>query len=719
MPEVRMDQADPAVIRLASLEAAVEISDDAVLCLDGDGRVVRWNPRALRLLGLSASALRAAPLHELFADEDRATWERCWRRLRAGIPIRLVELAVCRLDESRVPVRLSAAVARLDGGDPQGFCVILRDLTEQHLAQTTLAFHAERLAENEALANVGSWAWDAGSDTVQWSLQQHRIHGLEPHEFDGTFEGHLAAVHSRDRGAVAAAMRRALRSGVPLERTFRVVRPDGSVRWVNARATRVEEPGSTGSGLRGIYHDLTDSYQNAEALQRSNARLQQLALYDDLTGLANRGLFLERLKHALEGRDPAELVVCFLDLDDFKAVNDLLGHAAGDSLLRIIGNRLRSCLRPSDTAARFGGDEFAVMLEQTGLDEAHAIVQRLLGVVSEPVRLEGTHVVVHTSIGLAPTGGRLIDPEQLLAQADAAVYAAKARGGQRIEVFADEMRDAIERRSRVRSEIEGALAHGEFFVEYQSIVDLRTGAWHGAEALVRWQHPQHGLLRPLDFIDEAEASGQITAIDRWVFAHACRLVRELPPEAVLSVNVSARQLQQPDLVAFVQEVLQQAGTPAQRLVLEVTETAAVTDAEATVGRLHELRSLGLKIALDDFGTGYSPLGNLREYPVDYLKIDRSFVRGMVRSAADRAIVGAVIDMAQALSLCVVAEGVEDVEQRDLLTALGCDLGQGYLWGESVPPDQLLRLAVPRPRAPRDLGSTAAARRAGRRSGGDR
>ena len=714
-----MDQADEAVIRLASLEAAVDISDDAVLCLDVDGRVARWNPRALRLLGLSASALRATPLHELFAEEDAAAWERCWRRMRAGIPVRLVELSVRRLDESRVPVRLSAAAARQHGDVPQGFCVILRDLTEQRLAQTTLAYHAERLEENEALANVGSWAWDAGSDAVQWSLQQHRIHGLEPHEFDGTFGGHLATVHPRDRGAVAAAMRRALRSGVPLERTFRVVRPDGSVRWVNARATRVEEPGSTGSGLRGIYHDLTDSYQNAEALQRSNARLQQLALYDDLTGLANRGLFLERLKHALEGREPGPLVVCFLDLDDFKAVNDLLGHAAGDTLLRAIGNRLRSCLRPSDTAARFGGDEFAVILEQTGLEEARAIVHRILGVVSDPVRLEGTHVVVHTSIGLAPTEGRHTDPEQLLAQADAAVYAAKARGGHRVEVFADEMRDAIERRTRVRSEIEGALAHGEFFVEYQSIVDLRTGAWHGAEALVRWQHPQHGLLRPLDFIDEAEASGQITAIDRWVFGRACLLVNQLPSDSVLSVNVSARQLQQPDLVAFVQEVLDDTGTAASRLVLEVTETAAVTDAQATVGRLHELRALGLKIALDDFGTGYSPLGNLREYPVDYLKIDRSFVRGMARSAADRAIVGAVIDMAQALSLCVVAEGVEDQEQRDLLTELGCDLGQGFLWGEALSPEHLPGLVLPRPRAPRETRGVAPARRGGRHPGGAR
>jgi EAL domain-containing protein (putative c-di-GMP-specific phosphodiesterase class I) len=277
------------------------------------------------------------------------------------------------------------------------------------------------------------------------------------------------------------------------------------------------------------------------------------------------------------------------------------------------------------------------------------------------------------------------------------VYAAKARGGHRAEVFADEMRDAIERRSRVRSEIDGALAKGQFFLEFQSIVELGTGAWHGAEALVRWQHPQHGLLRPLDFIDEAEASGQITAIDRWVFRNAGRMVLRIPQDAVLSVNVSARQLQQPDLVDFVQDVLDEVGIPAERLVLEVTETAAVTDSQATVARLRELRSLGLKLALDDFGTGYSPLSNLREYPVDYLKVDRSFVRGMVGSAADRAIVRAVIDLAQAMSLQVVAEGVEEQVQRDMLHELGCDLGQGYLWGRPQRADQLTGWGLPQPR----------------------
>ena len=424
--------------------------------------------------------------------------------------------------------------------------------------------------------------------------------------------------------------------------------------------------------------------------------LRKRALHDELTGLPNRALFLERAQHALDRRDHPPLVACFLDLDDFKAINDTLGHGAGDELLCAIAVRLTNCLRPGDTVARFGGDEFAVLLEDTDLATAMTVVERMLANTALPVHLSGNEVVVHTSIGIAPSHGST-SPEQLLAEADAAMYAAKARGSHRFEVFDPAMRVAAELRSRARTELDHALAAGQLRLHYQPILDLRTGTQLGVEALVRWQHPERGILLPQEFIDQAEDSGQITAIGMWVLTTACAAAVELGDEAHMSINVSARQLHQPHLVDVVSGALAVSGLAPRRLVLEITETATVADIEGAMARLRELKSLGLQLALDDFGTGYSPLSYLRRFPVDYLKIDRSFVRGLVVSREDRAIVRGVVEMAHALGLRTIAEGVEDEAQRDILTELGCDLGQGYLWLKPVPLGSLSGWSLPSPR----------------------
>ena len=496
-------------------------------------------------------------------------------------------------------------------------------------------------------------------------------------------------VHTDDLKRFTSALDAAVRDDeVRIECRFK--HADGSYRFAETAVTNLlDDP--TVNALVLNTRDVTDRHLLED-------ELRERALHDELTGLPNRALFLERLQHALDRRDPQPLVVCFLDLDDFKAVNDTLGHGAGDELLTTVAERLSSCLRPGDTVARFGGDEFAVLLEATDLDTAVLVAERILDRTAESVDLDGTLVTAHTSIGLAPTHGTSVTADQLLAEADAAMYAAKSRGSHCYDVFDPAMRQATERRARLRHDLDRALAGDELRLHYQPIVDLSTGKRIGVEALVRWQHPERGLLGPKDFIDHAEESGQITGLGQWVLSTACDAALDLERDAHMSVNVSARQLQQPDFVERVAQALEQRGLRPHRLVLEITETAAVADFDGAIARLTELKALGLQLALDDFGTGYSPLSYLRRFPVDYLKIDRSFVAGVSASSEDRAIVRGVIDMAHALGLQAIAEGVEDAQQQQVLTDLGCDLGQGYYWLPPVPLESLPGWALPVPRA---------------------
>ena len=469
---------------------------------------------------------------------------------------------------------------------------------------------------------------------------------------------------------------------------------DGSYRYAETAVTDLlDEP--TVAAVVLNTRDVTDRHQ-------LEAELRERALHDALTGLPNRALFHDRALQALErsARDPMPLCVAFMDLDDFKAINDTFGHAVGDELLCTIAERLMRCVRPTDTVTRLGGDEFAVLLESTDLSTGIGVVQRMLEAVAEPMMLGDTEVVIRASIGLTCVDGQPTDPNQLLAHADTAMYAAKARGTHGFELFVPAMQEATEARLALRMEIDRALVREEFRVHYQPIIDARTHATVSMEALVRWEHPQRGMLSPHEFIDFAENSGQIVEMGRWVLAQACVDAAALGPAAHVSVNVSARQLQDAGLVDDVRVALLRSGIAPHQLTLEITETAAMADTGGTIARLHELKALGLQLALDDFGTGYSPLSYLRKFPVDLLKIDRSFVTEIVHSAADRSIVKGVIEMAHALDLRAVAEGVETPEQLAVLLELGCDLGQGYLWMRPGPLEQVAdRPAVPGPRLP--------------------
>jgi diguanylate cyclase (GGDEF)-like protein/PAS domain S-box-containing protein len=430
------------------------------------------------------------------------------------------------------------------------------------------------------------------------------------------------------------------------------------------------------------------------------AEVRHRALHDPLTGLPNRALALDRLEGALarRRRDGRAVAVLLADLDQFKLVNDSLGHAAGDDLLIALAPRLNDAVRPSDTVARLGGDEFLVVCEQLdGAHEAIRVAERVAQAINQPIVLSAGEHFITASIGIAVAESADALPEDLLRDADAAMYRAKERGRGRFELFDDVLRKRVLLRLRTENELRRGLEHGELRVVYQPVVEIESGEVTAVEALVRWQHPQRGLLDPVDFIPVAEDSGLIGALGDWVLATACRdgatWQRRFPSAEPLlvCVNASARQLANAAFPARVAEAMSRHGLAPGSLALEITESVLMEEAHAPVTVLASLREYGLRLMLDDFGTGYSSLAYLKRFPLDVLKIDRSFIAGLGRDEEDSAIVAAIVQMARTLGLTVVAEGVERPEQLERLRELDCDRAQGRLIAEPMPADDVERL----------------------------
>jgi diguanylate cyclase (GGDEF)-like protein len=473
---------------------------------------------------------------------------------------------------------------------------------------------------------------------------------------------------------------------------------DGGARGVLVLAYAGEPPGGDST--------LADGAARVGALAVDHVlvhrRLAHQADHDTLTDLPNRRAFLDRLGRALAAtaRTDRHVLVLFLDLDRFKVVNDSLGHRAGDELLRTVAERLRTAVRPGDTVARFGGDEFTMLCEDIH-DEAHAlrVVERVRAALEQPFPLAGNELFATGSIGIALGRGRDESPEALVENADAAMYRAKDRGGNCVELFDSAMRDRAVRRLALSSALHRAVERDEFRVAYQPTVRLATGEVDGVEALVRWDRPGHGVVAPLDFVPLAEENGLIVPIGAYVLEQACRQARRWTDAATgpgpsVSVNLSARQLVDPGLVPAVEAALDTTGVDPASVSLEITESVLMGDVAAIGTVLTELKALGLRLLVDDFGTGYSSLTYLRRFPVDGVKIDRSFVGGLGTSADDEAIVRAVIALAHGLGLVAVAEGVETQEQVEHLVDLRCDLAQGYHLGRPAPPEQVSLGPVP-------------------------
>jgi diguanylate cyclase (GGDEF)-like protein len=415
------------------------------------------------------------------------------------------------------------------------------------------------------------------------------------------------------------------------------------------------------------------------------------ALHDPLTELPNRALFVDRLSHAIAGceRSGRAVAVMFLDLDHFKFVNDSLGHTAGDELLRGVAARLAGCMREHDTVARFGGDEFLLICEDLGAgEEAAEIAERVIAAVAQPIQLAGNEHVVTVSLGISVAAGAHRHPEDLIREADAAMYEAKERGRNGFAVYDEAMRARASRRLNVEHQLRRAIEGGELRLSYQPVFSLPERQVVGVEALVRWQHPELGLIMPDDFMTVAEQSGLIIPLGGWVLHEAISQAaawRRLFPRRHLpvSVNLSPREFTDRELYRKVRDLLEDHGVPAEMIELEITESVLMDPAQTSLESLRALREMGVRIVLDDFGTGYSSLSYVKHFPIDGLKIDRGFVREMVAASADASIVEAVVSMARGLGLGVVAEGVETVEQAELLEDLGCVRCQGFSFAPAV------------------------------------
>ncbi len=468
-------------------------------------------------------------------------------------------------------------------------------------------------------------------------------------------------------------------------------RKDGSDFWSAVTVSAVEDE------QRQITHYIVSAIDITE-LKEATRKMEQLALFDSLTGLANRRLFIDRLNQAAADsvRNGHMLALLFLDLDQFKRINDTLGHDAGDQLLLIVADRLRSCVRATDTVARLGGDEFTVLL--TDLKDAQAasqIAQLILKALKQPIKLDKHEVIVSTSIGitLAPTDST--SSETLMKNADLALYRAKESGRDRYHFFTEELNVQALRHLLLEQEIRQALRNNEFSLCFQPQVDLRTQSIIGVEALVRWNHPRRGLVSPDDFIPVAEETGLIVPLGLWVLKTACmqmKMIHELAGVKIkVAVNLSTRQFKDPHLEETISEVLQESGLHPHWLELEVTESMLMDDVEKVIDQLSRIKMTGVTITIDDFGSGYSSLSYLKRLPVDILKVDREFVRDIPDDLNDMEITSAVIAVAHKLNLKVVAEGVEDIDQRDFLVINKCDYAQGYLYSKPLTFEELYAL----------------------------
>jgi diguanylate cyclase (GGDEF)-like protein/PAS domain S-box-containing protein len=510
-----------------------------------------------------------------------------------------------------------------------------------------------------------------------------RVLGYEAGERVGTAATQY--VHPDDIERIRAVFDELGEPGAVAEIEVRAPHCDGSYRWLELRMTNLlEEPAVM--GVVANFRDITER----KALQNE---LAHQAFHDPLTGLANRALLLDRIDHALSaarGRKRASLAVLYLDLDDFKTVNDGLGHEAGDELLRTAGRRIASSLRPGDTACRLGGDEFAVLLEEVRDPAvAYEIGGRILEAIRAPFELDGAVVSLNASLGIVVSTGT-DDAAALLRNADLAMYRAKGQGKGRFEVYEVGMHAAVVERLELKADLRRAIDNGEFEPYYQPIVHLESGHTVGVEALVRWRHPTRGLLAPAAFIDLAEETALIIPIGTLVLRQACldaaawaRRFGAAAP-ATVSVNLSVRQLQHAGVVGVVSAALADSGLHPERLTLEITESTLLDDADAAAERLAALKRLGVRIALDDFGTGYSSLSYLGRFPVDVLKIDKSFVDVLALGVDQPApLVDAIVGLGHTLGLDVTAEGIEGVDQLARLREMGCELGQGYYFAKPM------------------------------------
>ena len=675
------------------LRLTFENISQGLCAYDADYRLMTWNSRFFELLDLRHTHAQAGtPLRDICRYLARRG------DFGEGDPTELAETAAnlvmfssgTAYDTASISGRvLEVQISPISGG---GAVATFTDVTENRKSETKLRESEERYALAAAGANDGLWDWNLSDGTVFFSDRFKQMLGYEADEFGDGPDEWISRIHPEDVQRFSAQLDAHLhRASDSFESEHRVIHRDESSRWVLARGLAVRDEQGTAYRIAGSLTDVTER-------KRSEEQAVHDALHDTLTGLPNRTLFLERVRQALSRSRrvaTARFAVICLDLDRFKVVNESLGHVHGDDLIIAAARRLEQNLKFGDTVARLGGDEFAISLEDVeDKSEAKAIADNLQKALSSPFALGGKEIFSTASMGVAHSEDSYVRSEEILRDSELAMYKAKERGKARAIVFEPNMRGDSITPLDVESDLRRALDRGEMGLAFQPIISLATGRVTGFEALTRWKHASRGNIPPSEFIPLAEETGMIVELGQWVLRNACeQMVRwnEAFPDQgpfEVSVNLSSRQFAQTDLVRMITRSLDGTGLPANLLKLEITESALMENAARSADMLLQLKDKNVQVCVDDFGTGYSSLSYLHTFPIDTLKIDKSFVHDMGRNRQNLEIVRTIALLAQNLRLDVIAEGVETPEQLAQLRALGCDFAQGFFFARPSPAQKL-------------------------------
>ncbi|WP_375465326.1 putative bifunctional diguanylate cyclase/phosphodiesterase [uncultured Methylobacterium sp.] len=649
-----------------------------------DGEAIYVNRQFATYYGAigSSAAARLARNH----PGDTQRMDRAWQAVKDGRPIEM-EARLLRHDGVYRWHKMVIIPVRRDGEIVEwiGTALDIDDIFAAHgkLEETAarLRVNEERLALALDSGSDGLWDWTIETGESWYSDRWQTMLGYEPGELEGHVRTWEHLIHPDDKAHAMRLTAEHFEDRSPAyECEHRLRRKDGGWGWVLARG-KVVARGTDGRPLRivGTHIDIT-------ARKQAEQQIAHMAVHDALTGLPNRLLFRDRLNQEIASakRHGGSFAVLACDLDRFKAVNDMLGHPAGDKLLRTIADRLRSVIRDVDTVARLGGDEFAIILSWLdGPQHASLTAQRIIEAVGRPVDLDADTANIGVSIGIALGTAACSDADSLFKNADIALYRAKAAGRNTFSFYEPGMDAVVASRSLLERDLREAVRTGGFALHYQPILNLAGDATGGFEALMRWHHPQRGMVSPAEFIPLAEETGLIVPLGTWALKAACREATGWPGDLHVAVNVSAVQFQKPGLEDSVVGALAASGLAPHRLELEITESVLIEDSEAAIACLHRLRALGVRISLDDFGTGYSSLSYLRRFPFDKIKIDRSFVRD-ISDPDTAAIVRAIVSIGERLGTAITAEGVETQEQLDQVRREGCTEVQGFLYGKPLP-----------------------------------